>query len=100
MGAERRSYAIVAVPPRISAAAARGLADVQGSPFAIALPGPDALATCYMSSTRRSLLQPAQQIMTLVLDACSSSLSTESRCSGMPEMTRVTHSPQMPSSHE
>ena len=57
-------------------------------------------ADAYMSRTRRSLLHPAQQIITLSFAACSSSLSTESRCSGMPEMTRVTHSPQMPSSHE
>ena len=31
-----------------------------------------------MSSTSRSVLQPQQQIMTLSLEACSSSLSTES----------------------
>ena len=54
----------------------------------------------YISSTSRSVLQPQQQIMTLSLAACSSSLSTASRWSGMPEMTRVTHSPQMPSSQE
>src|SRR5438874_9101342 len=54
----------------------------------------------YMSRTSRSLLQPQQQIMTLELEACSSSLSTESWCSGIPEMTRVSQAPQMPSSQE
>ena len=54
----------------------------------------------HISSTRRSLLQPAQQIITLVLEACSSSLRTESRCSGMPEITLVSQAPQMPSSQE
>src|SRR5215470_11272421 len=54
----------------------------------------------HKSSTSRSLLQPAQQIMTLVLEACSSSVRMASRCSGSPEMTRCSQAPQMPSSQE
>ena len=54
----------------------------------------------YRSSTSRSLLQPAQQIMTLVFEACSSSVRMASRCSGSPEMTRCSQAPQMPSSQE
>jgi len=54
----------------------------------------------HRSSTSRSLLQPAQQIMTLVFDACSSSVRMASRCSGSPEITRCSQAPQMPSSHE
>src|SRR5262245_53270340 len=52
------------------------------------------------SSTSRSLLQPAQQIMTLVFEACSSSVRMASRCSGVPEITRCSQAPQMPSSQE
>ena len=52
------------------------------------------------SSTSRSLLQPAQQIMTLVFDACSSSVRMASRCSGVPEITRCSQAPQIPSSQE
>jgi hypothetical protein len=43
----------------------------------------------YISSTRRSDLQPQQQIMTFSLVACSSSLSTESWWIGVPEITFV-----------
>ena len=53
-----------------------------------------------MSRTSRSVLQPQQQIMTFSLVACSSSLSTESWCTGMPEITLVSQAPQMPSSQE
>ena len=52
------------------------------------------------SSTSRSLLQPAQQIMTLAFDACSSSVRMASRCSGVPEITRCSQAPQIPSSQE
>src|SRR6266446_6941135 len=54
----------------------------------------------HRSSTSRSLLQPAQQIMTLVFEACSSSVRMASRCSGVPEITRCSQAPQMPSSQE
>jgi len=54
----------------------------------------------YMSRTSRAVAQPQQQIMTFSLLACSSSLSTESWWIGVPEITRVSQAPQMPSSHE
>ena len=54
----------------------------------------------HKSSTSRSLLQPAQQIMTRLFSACSSSVRMASRCSGMPEITRCSQAPQIPSSQE
>ena len=54
----------------------------------------------HRSSTSRSLLQPAQQIMTLVFEACSSSVRMASRCSGVPEITRCSQAPQILSSQE
>src|SRR5262245_2384353 len=59
-----------------------------------------ALAPPHRSSTSRSLLLPAQQIITVVLAARSAGVSTESRCTGTPEITRVSHAPQIPCSQE
>ena len=46
-------------------------------------------ASSHKSNTSFSLLLPAQQIITVLLLACSAGVSTLSRWSGTPEMTRV-----------
>src|SRR5690606_35700545 len=53
----------------------------------------------HKSSTSRGPFERDTQTIIVLLAARSSGESSASRCSGSPERTRVSHVPQMPSSH-